>query len=547
MPINTEVENQQADGKAVLTSHNPQIDPKSSGDGLMLRTQILQAIAELTKEMLEHQPLQPLLELITQQLLVLTGATSTFVHLVTADNQQLELVCRGGEEIAPLGQMLSSGSGLAGKSWESHRAEYIENYDSYNNRVNLNSGIRQACALPMFNGTNVIGVLGIMFTTNEESIADQLDRLKQYTNLASLAIQNARLIAQTRHELDMSHTLSQLTEKIAGSQSTDELLEISVAGLMQLFEPNTIDIWSMSNDRLDKLLNGCLSDDSGTRELEPSDEKSLLSTLNTVFESDNSLSRTLSSLRFISTSYFEANFSPAHWYTFILLDGGEAYRLLRVTLDRTLSPSEENLLRSIVGHISMAGRVHIMLELATRKAEHDQLTELLNRQAFENKLNETIEAGVNPDYPYFAVLFIDLDGFKHINDTQGHAAGDEILVHVSARFKSALEDRGVLARFGGDEFAVFMEAADESECRLITDELLKSLEGPFPFPVTLGASIGIVHDCTREHCASGLILQADQAMYHAKRNGKNQYKLVDDVPQDSSMIGFKNQQQWSSA
>ncbi|HWM10169.1 MAG TPA: bifunctional diguanylate cyclase/phosphodiesterase, partial [Solirubrobacteraceae bacterium] len=153
------------------------------------------------------------------------------------------------------------------------------------------------------------------------------------------------------------------------------------------------------------------------------------------------------------------------------------------------------------------------------QAYHDNLTGLANRALFAERVNEAIRA--RPDAPdSVAVLYVDLDGFKLVNDTLGHDAGDELLVHVAKRVRACLRGRDLAARLGGDEFAVLLEDLESPEgAEAIAERLRVSLREPAHIrgrEFALRASVGLA--CGGDDHDS-LLRRADVAMYAAKSAG----------------------------
>ena len=166
-----------------------------------------------------------------------------------------------------------------------------------------------------------------------------------------------------------------------------------------------------------------------------------------------------------------------------------------------------------------------------RNALHDVVTGLPNRQLLDDRLNHTLavsrRAGLGT-----AVLFIDLDRFKVINDSLGHHAGDEALRSVAARLRSAVRSSDTVARFGGDEFVITAAAIEEAHDAIrIAEGVLAMLEAPILLGnehVYVRASIGIcIASSDADHAPDALIREADAAMYRAKARGRNRYELVD--------------------
>ena len=164
------------------------------------------------------------------------------------------------------------------------------------------------------------------------------------------------------------------------------------------------------------------------------------------------------------------------------------------------------------------------------RALHDGLTGLANRVAFDDHLEQALRRQARTD-GHLAVVVVDLDGFKHINDSLGHQSGDEVLCAIAVRLRAAFRDLDTIARFGGDEFALIVEdVGSPEEAARLGQRLLNILAEPVALStrqVTLGGSIGITiaHGATDE--AERVLGQADAAMYRAKQEGRGRYRLFE--------------------
>jgi diguanylate cyclase (GGDEF)-like protein/PAS domain S-box-containing protein len=164
------------------------------------------------------------------------------------------------------------------------------------------------------------------------------------------------------------------------------------------------------------------------------------------------------------------------------------------------------------------------------RAEHDWLTGLVNRARFESRLHEVLAPGAGGrlgSSRQVAVLFIDLDGFKPINDRFGHAAGDAVLVAVAGRLKDSTRGSDLVARLGGDEFAVLLEVRDHGEVTRVAERILASLERSIVHDgqdMKVGASIGVADTHIGADAvpltAAELLHAADVAMYVVKQKTK---------------------------
>ena len=164
-------------------------------------------------------------------------------------------------------------------------------------------------------------------------------------------------------------------------------------------------------------------------------------------------------------------------------------------------------------------------------AYHDALTGLPNRLLLTDHLRLAIErAKRHPDH-CFALIFLDLDRFKYVNDSLGHAAGDQLLVQLSRRLGVHLRPTDTVARLGGDEFAILIDGlADEADAVRVAERVLEELTSPFNLDgheVFTTASIGIALGGTSYEHPESVLRDADTAMYRAKENGKGRFEMFD--------------------
>ena len=173
-------------------------------------------------------------------------------------------------------------------------------------------------------------------------------------------------------------------------------------------------------------------------------------------------------------------------------------------------------------------QVERMREQERRLAYHDALTGLPNRQLFYDRLNQAL-AHAYRNMNKVALMFLDLDGFKAINDTLGHDAGDLLLKEVSRRLQNCVRNTDTVARLGGDEFTVILNGVHGTEdATQVADKIIKSINQPYDLAgkkAQVSTSIGISLYPTDGSSSVDLIKRADTAMYQAKNSGKNQYRL----------------------
>ena len=212
------------------------------------------------------------------------------------------------------------------------------------------------------------------------------------------------------------------------------------------------------------------------------------------------------------------------------------------TVPRAWTETEITLLTHLAALVMREVAFHTLTQHAdslTRRATHDVLTDLPNRAMFAERLAAILAYG--PAWNTVAVLFLDIDGFKEINDRYGHAVGDQMLVSVANRLQRGVRPSDLVARHSGDEFTVLLTSLwDASEVEGIVQRLLRDLHTPYELqgqPVTLTVSIGVAYNVTAYDEPADLLREADAAMYRAKQRGKAQYALPDDAPQPPSSSG----------
>nr|WP_275253743.1 GGDEF domain-containing protein [Achromobacter xylosoxidans] len=163
-----------------------------------------------------------------------------------------------------------------------------------------------------------------------------------------------------------------------------------------------------------------------------------------------------------------------------------------------------------------------MLARAQQLAYHDPLTGLCNRVLFGELASQTLAAAASARRQV-AILAIDLDHFKDVNDTQGHAMGDAVLEFVAQRMKTTFRASDIIARFGGDEFFVLMDDSDAETALSAANNLIRSLSRPYPgVEATVGASVGISIFPADGSDLASLLSEADAALYAAKDAGRGQ-------------------------
>ncbi|MCP4086639.1 MAG: EAL domain-containing protein, partial [Actinomycetia bacterium] len=298
--------------------------------------------------------------------------------------------------------------------------------------------------------------------------------------------------------------------------SSDVIAVLDDLGIITYISPAVMDLLGFDPDSL----TGC-----SVLEIIPGDELHRLDNLRTAMELGNVGSRDI-----------ELRLQAA--------DGTD--RVVDITLsDLRDEPSVNGLVLNVRDITDRKALEHDL----RHQALHDELTGLGNRLQFRehlrSALNDPFERGT------LAVVFVDVDDFKTVNDSLGHTAGDEVLMEVANRLRAGLRPTDRVSRLGGDEFAVlFTEIETDAELSRLADRLLQTLSWPVQvqgIDVQVLVSLGIAIDADRTHTAEDLLRSADVAMYQAKDNGKGRWALFEESMQTKARERFDLQNALSTA
>jgi diguanylate cyclase (GGDEF)-like protein len=190
------------------------------------------------------------------------------------------------------------------------------------------------------------------------------------------------------------------------------------------------------------------------------------------------------------------------------------------TQPREFSQAQRALLRDLSSLVITALESRYRANLLGHLAMTDHLTGLANRAQFERTLNSEM-AHARRTGESFTVFYMDLDDFKGVNDTLGHAAGDEVLCEVARRMAKQVRAEDLLVRLGGDEFGVFMRPSAEDSAESLAKRIVEAVSAPISLPtgdkVSIGISVGIATHTDAIDSMAALLAQADQALYEDKR------------------------------
>jgi diguanylate cyclase (GGDEF)-like protein len=222
---------------------------------------------------------------------------------------------------------------------------------------------------------------------------------------------------------------------------------------------------------------------------------------------------------------------------------------VRGAMFATFEPGAETAGAELDSLRELANRIAVAISAAEReqrlfqRAHFDALTGLPNRQLCHDRLRQAVAVARRQEHK-LAVLFIDLDGFKHVNDSLGHSAGDQLLRETSVRLRSATRETDTVARLGGDEYVVILPSVHGPlEVEVLVGNLMEALKWPFHIngeQCFISASVGVTMFPEDGGTAEDLLRKADTAMYSAKEGGRSRYvffaKEMDERIHDRRML-----------
>lgn len=191
---------------------------------------------------------------------------------------------------------------------------------------------------------------------------------------------------------------------------------------------------------------------------------------------------------------------------------------------------DNNIIQIILEAIDITERKNAQIKIEYQ-ANYDALTGIANRSLAIAQLSQLLK-GSTRNNKFIAVLFLDLDNFKNINDTMGHSIGDKVLVEVAKQLRRLLREKDIIARLGGDEFLIILEdIEDPFDIQIVCDNIIQNFEKSFiidQLEIVTTISIGIAMYPTDGETIKELLCNSDIAMYHAKSKGKNRYSFFTD-------------------
>jgi diguanylate cyclase (GGDEF)-like protein len=526
-------------------------------------TRMFAALGATNEAIMRAKSRTELFELVCEAAVVGGNFTSTAIALAKPDDDFLENMASAGPDREraikvrlSINATRPEGQGITGTAFRTRQPcisnDYLADFGSEGHFSNVvrESGTRSGAGMPLLKDGKAIGVLLFLSSELGAFSPELIGLLQRMAENVSFALDNfdrvdekAKAEEQKERLSRMFAALSATNEAIMRSKSRTELFELVCKAVANgdKFTSTTIAMANPDSDFLDvKAAAGPTAQTSRNVKL----------SINAVLPEGRGLSGTAfrSGQACISNDYL-ADQRGSAFHAIVRSDGaksGAAFPLLihgravgvmlLISAEKdTFTPEFVELLQRLTDNVSFALENFDRADEKTKAderieylASHDSLTDLPNRETFNQLLHFAIEAARRYQRR-FAVLFIDLDRFKIINDSLGHDAGDMLLVEVANRLRQSLRSSDVVARLGGDEFVVILEETAEShDVERITRKLLSVLSEPMQLSgheCHTTASIGIAMYPSDGADAQTLTKNADMAMYLAKENGKNAFRF----------------------
>ena len=511
------------------------------------RLEIQSSLSALVKEMEYIKEYIPLLQRIAEVIIKLLGADTTYLTIVDESNEFMEVVAVAGSNLSRIGFKLRYGEGIGGVAWQKGEIQAISDYPKYMNKINGFDDFKQVCVIPIKVHGHVLGVIGVVYETYSDMFMERVIEFEEFSQQITIIVENAKLIESVRIELARNQVLYKLSNTLYLFKDIQTVLEYACdiviehcdTKIMQIFQTDddgTIYLSAMAGVCEKEHTEGTVTQHTSTLNtiddiLNPDLVQKCLETKKPILISRLSVTTDKQDSVFLARQQHGIGSSVCIPLVHDEIVWG-AFVAHRDISKSDYSAEDINLFGAIANQASLAlNRQKLQSEIEFQ-AYHDTLTGLCNRLQFEEKLNDTVENGKKDDFRV-AVLFIDLDGFKNVNDNYGHSAGDALLRDLSKRLLQIFHSDNVVARMGGDEFAVILSHIDTlSEIVTISEHAIQVLSEEYSIEgvvVKIGASIGISIFPDDSDSAGTLLKNADFAMYQSKSKGKGCAQYYDNA------------------
>ena len=495
------------------------------------RNNELAILEGLMTDLLANQSLDKVLGRIAEIMIGHTDANQSLILLVDETAESMKVVAAAGPDTQKnLGKIRKRGIGFAGVAWDTSETQHIANSDNnYLTRGYWPSNT-ELLAVPLTVAKKVIGIAVLGAPADSANLSRYGVVVNHLSNLASYAIAAASSMEKANKELHNSRGISEISHMMTSITDIDELMDSVAKALVETFDFSKSTFFVIKDRELVSK-NTWIKTSAGIQAVESMAPELAAETScfwsyvhkESVFiprkTEDSRESARIHELR----TELRVGCSVA----MPVVVGNNVFAVLMICKDRQqpdCDESELNLLSSIAQQLS-AAIYGIQATTALRhQAYHDSLTGLPNRRSFEAELHIKLQS-TQSEKKTSALLYLDLDGFKAVNDALGHGSGDNLLQLVAKRLVRGVRKHGTVSRLGGDEFGVILSSVDSpQEAFRIAQNIRQSVLNPFVIGesvANIGTSIGLCLFPEHGDSVDVLLRNADEAMYQAKAAGKN--------------------------
>lgn len=514
---------------AILTFNN---NIQDLNNALQAQNNQLAALQGLMADLLANKRLDTLLQNVADIMIDYTVATQALILLVDETGEFLEVVSGNGHQTEKnIGKIIQRGVGFAGIAWATGETQYINNSDqNRQTRYDWPEGT-ELLAVPLIAAEKIIGVTVLAAPSESTDLIGSILTINNLCGITTYTIAAAATMEKVHKDLQNSRGISRISHLMTSITDTDHLLESVSKTLAEQLDFTRCSFYIAGDDR-ELFSNKTWIKTAHGVEAVKSLDPDTISESSCFWSYKNKetvwIPRRKSDPR--ESERFQAirnNMGIGCIITIPVIVSGEVFAVLMVSKDiqqRVCDENEINLLSSIVQQLSAAIYGINATSALRHRAYHDSLTDLPNRRLFEESLHWTLKQRQENDN-VGVLLYLNLDGFKVINDTLGNGSGDIVLQLVAKRLKRCVLDKGTISRIGGDEFSVVLPSVETPQHAFrIAQSIRQSILDPFVIGksvANLGTSIGLCFFPTHGDTVDVLIRNADVAMHLAKTSGKN--------------------------
>jgi diguanylate cyclase (GGDEF)-like protein len=443
-------------------------------------------------------------------------AENAAILLLDAQAQELFIQTHFGRDELPRSMRIPVGTGITGIAAHLKRPVYVPDVRKDPRYVPSVSDTRSELAIPLIVRDQVIGVLDFQSSSEDYFDAQTIDLLTIFSTQASIAFENARLYSLERRRAAQLEAINRLARQATAIKELDRLLQTLCSLIRDSFAVDHVAILIHEEGSLYVRGHaGLLTPQFAVGALPQSGfAYRALTSGKPVIENDVAA----------SPEYLPGFQETRSEICLPLFSYGDKVGVLAIESARpgTFLPGDVQPLESVADICAAAIRNAQHVEQLNKLAVLDGLTGIFNRRYFEHRILEEIERAGRYETA-LALVMLDIDGFKRLNDEFGHLLGDEVLRQLAGLLTQQLRKADVVCRYGGEEFAILLPEITGENAGSVADKLRRVIEA-FPFPgvprpVTISAGVARFPDngSTRDD----LVKAADEALYNAKQSGRN--------------------------